>query len=130
MMLSKVLKEYRERYGLTQVQLAENLSVDERTLRRWENQETILKDIGELRRIASVLGVEAERLGVLDKAIAVTGEQAEEMGIECVQLCRKFGTIRLLERIYSAQSYLQRLTRNIGQSSNTLREALDGQSEY
>ncbi|SRR5712692_276749 len=78
MMLPRVLKEYRERYGLTQVQLAENLSVDERTLRRWENQETILKDIGELRRIASVLGVEAERLGVLDKAIAVTGEQAEE----------------------------------------------------
>jgi len=78
MPLSNVLKAYREKYNLTQVQLAEDLHVDERTLRRWENQETILKDIRELRRIASVLGVEPESLGVSEKSAGITDEQAEE----------------------------------------------------
>ncbi|MBV9690490.1 MAG: hypothetical protein JO202_12375 [Ktedonobacteraceae bacterium] len=53
-----------------------------------------------------------------------------DLAVECVELCRQFGTIRLLERIYSVQSHLERLRRNIGQSSGTLREALDGPSEY
>ncbi len=78
MSLAPILKEHREKYGLTQLQLADTLSVDERTLRRWEHQETILTDVRELRRIASMLGVEAERLGVTDKAGGIPPEQADE----------------------------------------------------
>jgi len=75
-MLSQLLKEYRDKYDITQEQLASDLSVDVRTIRRWENQETILKDTEELRRLASKLGVEAERLGVTSEAI--TDQQTSE----------------------------------------------------
>jgi transcriptional regulator with XRE-family HTH domain len=78
MSLALILKEHREKYGLTQLQLAETLGVDERTLRRWEHQETILTDVRELRRLASGLGVQAEWLGVTDKAGGLTPEQADE----------------------------------------------------
>ncbi|MBV9688967.1 MAG: helix-turn-helix domain-containing protein [Ktedonobacteraceae bacterium] len=72
-MLSQVLKDYRNTYAVTQEQLANDLSIDVRTLRRWENQETVLKDTEELRRIASVLGMEAERLGLTTESL--TDEQ-------------------------------------------------------
>lgn len=75
-MLAQILKEHREKYNVTQEQLASNLNVDVRTLRRWENQETILRDKDELRRLASRLGVEAERLGVTNSSI--TDQQAAE----------------------------------------------------
>ena len=78
MSLAPMLKEHREKYGLTQHQLAETLHVDERTLRRWEHQETRLTDIRELRRLASVLGVQAERLGITNQAGALTLEQADQ----------------------------------------------------
>ena len=68
-MLSQALKAYREKYAVTQETLANDLSVDVRTIRRWENQETILKDVEELKRIASKLGVEAEHLGVMSEII-------------------------------------------------------------
>jgi transcriptional regulator with XRE-family HTH domain len=75
-MLAQVLKEYREKYDLTQEQLASDLNVDPRTIRRWENQETVLKDKEELRRLASKLGVEAERFGVTSGSISE--QQASE----------------------------------------------------
>lgn len=75
-MLSQILKEYREKYNITQEQLASDLSVDVRTIRRWQNQETDLQDKRELRRLASKLGVEAEKLGVTSESIA--DEQANE----------------------------------------------------
>lgn len=76
--LAPILKEYRKQYGLTQLQLADTLHVDERTLRRWEHQETRPADVRELRRIASVLGVAAERLGVTDQAGGIPPEWADE----------------------------------------------------
>lgn len=75
-MLSQILKEYREKYDITQEQLASDLNVDVRTIRRWQNQETNLQDKGELRRLASKLGVEAERVGVTSESL--TDEQASE----------------------------------------------------
>ena len=45
MSLAPILREHREKYGLTQFQLAETLRVDERTLRRWEHQKTRLTDV-------------------------------------------------------------------------------------
>jgi len=75
-MLSYILKEYRDKYGVSQEQLASDLHVDVRTIRRWQNQETDLQDKGELRRLASKLGVEAERLGVTNESL--TDPQASE----------------------------------------------------
>lgn len=63
--LAQILKEYRAKYNITQEQLASELSIDSRTLRRYENSGNALTDIHELRRIASALGIESERLGVL-----------------------------------------------------------------
>jgi tetratricopeptide (TPR) repeat protein/DNA-binding XRE family transcriptional regulator len=62
--LSLVLKDYRDTYVLTQEQLASDLHIDVRTLRRWESGETVINDVRELRRVAALLGIEPERLGV------------------------------------------------------------------
>src|SRR2546430_11634498 len=62
-LLSQVLKDYRKEHGLTQEQLAYDLEVERRTLRTWENERP-LNDVQELRRIADVLGIEPERLGL------------------------------------------------------------------
>lgn len=63
--LTHILKEYRVKYDLTQDQLANELNIDVRTLRRYENGEAVLSDVRELRRIAGILGIDTERLGVL-----------------------------------------------------------------
>ncbi len=63
--LAQILKEYRGKYDITQEQLANELSIDVRTLRRYENGESAQTDINELRRIASILGIDSERLGIL-----------------------------------------------------------------
>ena len=68
-MLRSVLRNYRSSYGLIQEQLSRDLYVDVRTLRRWENQEIVLRDKEELRRIASLLGVPAEMMGVVSETI-------------------------------------------------------------
>ncbi len=62
--LSLVIRDYRDTYTLTQEQLASDLHIDVRTLRRWESGETVINDIRELRRVAALLGIEPERLGV------------------------------------------------------------------
>ena len=49
------LKTYREKKHLTQEQLAEDLRVEPRTLRAWENGERQLTNINELSRIADTL---------------------------------------------------------------------------
>ena len=61
-LLGQILKDYREAYGLNQGQLAAYLDVDERTIRRWENGETILTDVVTLQRIAGRVHTEPERL--------------------------------------------------------------------
>lgn len=63
--LSKVLIEYLGAHPMNQLDLAEYLNVGERTLRRWKNGEDVLTDVQELKRIAELLGVEPERLGVV-----------------------------------------------------------------
>jgi transcriptional regulator with XRE-family HTH domain len=64
-LLGQILKDYRETYALNQGQLASYLDMDERTIRRWENGETVLTDVVTLQRIADRVNVELERLGVL-----------------------------------------------------------------
>ncbi len=72
------LKSYREKKHLTQEQLAEDLQVEPRTLRAWENGERQLTNINELYRIADMLGVEPEQLGLANSLVVPrTPEQIE-----------------------------------------------------
>lgn len=57
-------------------------------------------------------------------------QQGVEIAIEAVDLCRKQGNMRLLERVYGIQQYLDRLTREIGNAGSMLREVLAGPVEY
>src|SRR6266702_5726619 len=78
-LLSQVLKDYRKKHGLTQEQLAYDLEVEPRTLRTWENERP-LNNVQELRRIADVLGIEPERLGLAASLyIPKTPQQIEEI---------------------------------------------------
>lgn len=61
---SYALKEYRKAHSLTQEQLAGELYMEPRTYRAYENGEYPLTNINELRRIADLLGIEPERLGI------------------------------------------------------------------
>ncbi len=56
------------------------------------------------------------------------GEYREggELAIESAQLCRAYGNIRCLERVYGVQRYLERLSRETARLSGDIREALDG----
>ncbi len=49
-----------------------------------------------------------------------------ELAIELAQLCRAYGNIRCLERVYGVQRYLERLSRETARISTDVREALDG----
>ena len=62
--LSQVLIIYRDTHRLTQEELASLLDVEPRTLRRWENGETILTDTHDLKNIADRLGIPYENLGI------------------------------------------------------------------
>ena len=57
-------------------------------------------------------------------------QQGVEMAVEALDLCRKQGNIRLLERIYGIHQYLNQLTREIGTSKSILGEALVGPVDY
>jgi transcriptional regulator with XRE-family HTH domain len=59
----QILKAYRKTHGLTQEQLAAVLCVEPRTLRCWENERP-LNNLRELRRIAEILGIAPELVGV------------------------------------------------------------------
>jgi hypothetical protein len=52
------------------------------------------------------------------------------LAVEAATICHASGNNRFLERIYGIQQYLDRLTREAGQASTVLREALDGSVEY
>jgi transcriptional regulator with XRE-family HTH domain len=62
--LSQALIIYRDKHKFTQEELAALLSVEPRTLRRWENGETILTDTHDLKHIADRLGIPYEHLGI------------------------------------------------------------------
>jgi tetratricopeptide (TPR) repeat protein len=53
-----------------------------------------------------------------------------KLAVESVELCRKHGTIRLMERIYGVQRYLDKMTKDIGKASSLLRDALYGSVKY
>lgn len=73
------LKSYRTKHHLTQEQLAEDLRIEPRTLRAYENGERQLNNVNELHRIADLLGIEPEDLGLAASIyIPRTSEEIEE----------------------------------------------------
>ncbi|MGH2495844.1 MAG: helix-turn-helix domain-containing protein [Ktedonobacteraceae bacterium] len=105
-LLSQVLKEYRKLHGLTQEQLAEELRVEPRTLRSWENERP-LENIRELRRIADTLGIVPERLGIAPSAYTPgTPEQIEEIIQHAWSLVEE-------SRMYQARTTIERLIQNV-----------------
>lgn len=52
------------------------------------------------------------------------------LAMEAADLCHKQGDCRILERVYSLQSYLNHMTRDMGKASAILRDMLDGPVEY
>lgn len=56
--------------------------------------------------------------------------QGVEKAVECIDLCKKSGNARMMDRIYGIQQYLDRLSREIGNAGMLLREALVGPVEY
>lgn len=74
------LKSYRNQQRLTQEQLAEELKIEPRTLRAWENGERQLNSIKEIHRIADLLGIDAEQMGLAGSVyIPRTPEEIEEI---------------------------------------------------
>ena len=101
------LKTYREQHHLTQEQLAEDLKVEPRTLRAWENGERQLTNINELYRIADLLGVEPEQLGLANTLILPrTPEQLEEIIQHAWSLVEE-------SRLTEARAVIERLAHNL-----------------
>jgi transcriptional regulator with XRE-family HTH domain len=106
-LLGQILKDYRENYDLNQEQLASYLDVDVRTIRRWENGETILTDVVTLQRIAERVNVEPERLGVLSPIYTPeTPEQIDEVVSFVWSLVNQ-------ARNNEARMYIERLVREV-----------------
>jgi transcriptional regulator with XRE-family HTH domain len=101
------LKAYREKTHLTQEQLAEDLKVEPRTLRSWENGERQLNNINELYRISDLLGVEPEELGLAGSFfITRTPEQIEETIQHAWSLVEE-------SRLQEARAIIERLAQNL-----------------
>ncbi len=116
-LLSQVLKDYRKEHGLTQEQLAYDLEVEPRTLRTWENERP-LNNVQELRRIADVLGIEPERLGLAASLyVPKTPQQIEEI-IEHVWSL--MDEVRVIE----ARTIIEKLVRDVNTQMITEDHAL------
>jgi transcriptional regulator with XRE-family HTH domain len=63
----QAIKTYRQVHGITQKQLAIELGVEARTLRMYENGERALDNITDLQRIADLLAIDPEMLGLSAK---------------------------------------------------------------
>ena len=101
------LKDYRKAHNLSQEQLAYDLSMEPRTLRSYENGERQLNNINELRRIADVLGIEPERLGLASSlSIPRTPEHIEEVITHVWSLVEE-------SRLQEALTIVRRLTHNL-----------------
>jgi hypothetical protein len=57
-------------------------------------------------------------------------QEGVKKAIECLELVQKSGNVRMMDRIYGIQQYIDRLTHEIGSSGMLLREALTGPVEY
>ena len=101
--LSRALHDYLEKHRIKQQSLADYLSVDIRTLRRWLSGETILSDIRELKRLADLLGIEPEFLGIAPSLyIPLTIEEIDksiEHTWKLVRAARYYEANRLVDKL-------------------------------
>lgn len=105
-LLSQALKEYRKTHNITQEQLAYKLNVEPRTLRSWENERP-LNNIQELRRIADLLGIEPERLGLAASLyVPKTPQEIEEIVEHVWSLMDEV-------RVHEASAVIERLIHNL-----------------
>ncbi len=101
------LKHYRKSRNLSQEQFAYDLSIEPRALRAYENGERQLNNINELRRIADLLGIEPERLGIASSlSIPRTPEHIEEVITHVWSLVEE-------TRLQEALTISRRLTHNL-----------------
>lgn len=101
------LKNYREKYDLTQEQLADTLSIEPRTLRAYENGERPLNNLKALHRIADRLGVEPEQLGIVGAlTVPKTAEEIEEALQHAWSLVEE-------SRLREARTSIEYLTQNL-----------------
>ena len=106
-LVSQVLKDYRKSHNLTQEQLAHDLLVEPRTYRAYESGQNPINNINELRRIADLLGIEPERLGLASSLyIPRTPEQIEEVIQHAWELIEE-------SRIQEAKFIIDRLVQNL-----------------
>ena len=85
MTFGQAIKEKREKYGLTQQELAEKLFVSRQTVCRWENG-TRCPDLIMAKRIALVLGISLDELLPGDAVQDYTPEKEPPLDISCVKV--------------------------------------------
>lgn len=56
--------------------------------------------------------------------------QGVTKAIECIDLVKRSGNLRMMDRIYGVQQYIDRLSHEIGSAGMMLREALTGPIGY
>ena len=119
---SQVLKDYRKSHNLTQEQLAYDLHLEPRTYRAYENGEYLLNNINELRRIADLLGIEPERLGIASSLyIPRTSEEIEEVIVHIWNLVE---ATRLQEARETIERFVEHLRAQITTDNPALLHSL------
>ncbi len=103
----QVLKKYRKEHNLTQEQLASDLLIEPRTYRAYENEEYPLNNVHELRRIADVLGIEPERLGIASSRY--TPRNPEEIE----EVIKHVWNLVEVSRLYEARETIERFVQNV-----------------
>ena len=106
-LLGQTLKEYRKEHGVSQEELAVDLNVDVRTVRRYESGRGVQENVRELRRIAGLLGVAPERLGLARTAQLLRSPE------EIDQAAERIWSLVDQSRIVEAQLTMQRLLDSI-----------------
>lgn len=119
---SQVLKDYRKSHNLTQEQLALDLHLEPRTYRAYENGEYPLNNIHELRRIADLLGIEPQRLGIASSLyVPRTPQEIEEIIAHTWNLVE---ASRLQEARETIERFVEHLRTQITMDNPTLLRSL------
>ena len=112
------LKNYRNAHKLTQEQLAAELSIEPRALRGYENGERQLNNVNELRRIAEILDIEPELLGIAP--LIYVPKTAEEIDA----IVGRAWSLLDEPRVIEARNLVEKLVRNASREITTEDPAL------
>lgn len=103
----QALKAYRQAHGITQKQLAIELGVEARTLRMYENGERALENITDLQRIATLLAIDPEELGLASK------KQHHYAPEQIYEVVERVWSLIPQARLMEAQTTIETLLQNI-----------------